>query len=151
LHTSLTIAATLIGSACGSSLEPSDLVGDYALTGVAGRPLPQLIAATPSCDVTLVAGSLKLRVQDWSVLDLVRQEDCTRGGGTIQLQPVRDLGILRQLNGQFSFETAHSITDTLRFPLYISRGTVRLDVEDPFQGLPGPLPLRFGRRRPPAP
>jgi len=150
IRTSLTIAASLLGSACGGSLEP-DLVGDYALSDVAGGRLPRLISATLTCDVSLVAGSLQLRVQDWSVLDLVKQEDCTRGGGSIQLQPVRDLGILRQLNGQFFFETAHSLADTLRFPLQVLRGAVRLDVDDPAQGLPGPLRLGFGPRRPPAP
>jgi len=143
LGTPLAIAAALLGSACGGSLEPSDLVGDYALTDVAGRPLPRLISATLTCDVFLVAGSLQLRVQDWSALDLVKQEDCTRGGGGIQLQPVLDLGVLRELGGQFYFETAHSLTDTLRFPLHVFRGTMRLEVDDPGQGLPGPLRLGF--------
>ena len=147
LGTPLAIAASLLGSACGGSLEPSDLVGDYALTDVSGRTLPRLISATLTCDVFLVAGSLLLRVQDWSALELVKQEDCTRGGGGIQLQPVLDLGILRELGGQFYFETAHSLTDTLRFPLHVLRGSVRLDVDDPAQGLPGPLRLGFVRHQ----
>ena len=85
--------------------------------------------------------------RDWSALDLVKQEDCSRGGGGTQLQPVLDLGILRELGGQLFFETAHSLTDTLRFPLHVLRGSVRLDVDDPAQGLPGPLRLGFVRHQ----
>lgn len=146
--TQLAIAA-LFASACTGTLEPSDLIGDYALKTVDGAPLPHLISAGDICDVTLVSGSLNLRVQDWSVLRLIKQEVCVND--TAKVVPVTDLGVLYKRDGRLVFETAHSLTDTLRFPVFALGPIVQLELGDTILGLPVPLDLGFRPSQPSAP
>lgn len=137
--------AGLIALACTGSLEPSDLIGDYTLTTVDGAPLPRLISAGDVCDVTLVSGSLELRIQDWSFLRLIKLEVCIND--TAKVVPATDIGVLTRRDGRLYFETAHSLTDTLRFPMFALGPLVQLEVGDTALGLPATLHLGFGPRQ----
>lgn len=135
-----------LSSGCGETLSPGKLVGTYRLTAINQQSPPRMISATSECDRFLVGGHLDLLpVPDWSVLTLNREQDCARAGGGILADSVRSLGRYWVREGVLTFQTQHSLEDTLRFSGLVRRDRVNLEVNDVVLDPAGPFMLRFDR------
>ena len=144
----ISIAVALVGLGCSDSLTPEELVGTYTLATIDNQGPPRLLSATIECDVLLVGGQLELLLSpDWSALSLAREEDCTRGGGSVSTETLLYLGRYWLEEGELTFQTQLSDEDTLRFsgPVRWGGVAVTLVVRDTIRGLGGPLSITFER------
>lgn len=74
------IAIVLVGAGCSHPLTPSDVAAQYALTALQGSPLPTLVHADSSCDLTLLSGALTLGNDATFRFDRSELLDCSRIG-----------------------------------------------------------------------
>jgi hypothetical protein len=59
-----------LGSGCGDSLSPSDVVGTYTLTSIDGSPPPKLVVNSPDCQQTVIGGSLVMEADQGFEMEL---------------------------------------------------------------------------------
>ena len=134
----LGVLLALAVGACGGT-EPIELATGYTLSRVEGVAPPQLVGATPECDVSVVGGRITFESFDQSVpvpddyfelwLDVLT--DCSRGGGSNSEQSYGYTGTVETERRQVAFHTSRGSLGPLVFEGTVS-GAGRLEVVVPF-------------------
>lgn len=100
--------------ACGGSLEPGDVAGNYRLTTIDAQALPVLIYATIECDEHVTAGTLTLSATGGFVLHYATELTC--GGNPAAAGRERELAGIFSLSGRrVLFNGAETSGQRVRF------------------------------------
>jgi hypothetical protein len=132
----------LIG--CGDANGPKALTGSFMLRTVNGSSIPAWVAASDTCDVFLMQGTLAMRDAGTFDLGLGLRVDCSGGGGGTTDQVLALEGAYSQQGQILSFVP----TSAMPFAAQISGDVLTASLPAIAPMFPTPLMLSFTRSPP---